>query len=545
MHHSRSGLDAASCGFEVILEDNRPSFALCRFWPGNGMRIRAARAISPGVWCNIACTYDGSSRAAGMRLYINGEPVECEVIRDNLYRDILYDQAEAGKDNVEDAHLGLAGRYNDPSLSESVLDEFKFFDRELSPVEIRLAVGATDYSKPEEWFSWWLREKDESWMKQLAELQALRDRENKMAMSVREIMVMKEMPGPRRPTFVLKRGQFDARGEEVHPDTPAGIFPFPPEFPRNRLGYAKWLVDRRNPLTARVFVNRVWQMFFGRGIVVTAEDFGTQGRVPSHPELLDWLAVWFMDHGWNVKQLCRLIALSASYQQSSLVRPELLQKDPENRLLSRGPHQRLSAEQLRDNALFVSGLLVPEIGGAPVKPYQPAGLWEDTGTQHEYVQDHGAKLYRRSIYTFWRRTLPPPSMSVFDAPSREFCNVRRNKSQSPMQALVLFDDPQFMEAARVLASRLVLEYPQSDVDRMAVAYRLLTSKEASPETLRVLVNLLQDERQNFQAERRDAAILCFSNGEHPADRTLPRAEVAATTVAVRALLALDDCVMKP
>jgi hypothetical protein len=546
VHNSRAGLDAGSMGYELLLEDTRPSFALCHFWPGNAMRVRGVKPLPLGWWTHVAVTYDGSSRAAGMRLYVNGQAVEQEIVRDNLYKDIVYDEVFMDKDSVQAATLTLAGRHNDRSLSAALVDEFKAYNCELSPVEIRLDAGLARDPESREWFEWWLREIDESWRRTSADLKQLRNEENTIAGRAGEIMVMREQPGDRRATHVLERGHFEAKGEPVVPGTPESVMPFPEDLPRDRLGLAKWLVDRQNPLTARVQVNRVWQMFMGRGLVVTSEDFGLQGQQPSHPELLDWLAVWFMDNGWDMKALCKLISLSATYRQSSLpVQMEMLTDDPENVRLARGPRQRLTAEQLRDNALAVSGLLDRRILGAPVMPYQPAGLWEDSGTQHNYTQSKGADLYRRSVYTFWRRTLPPPSMSVFDAPTREYCKTRRDKSSNPLQALVLFNDPQFLEAARVLAEKLVREFPGDDAGRVRRAHRLLTSREADAWRVALFSRLLAEERLHFKAVPAEADDVRRKNGESPPDETLSAVEVAATTLLVRALLASDDCVMKP
>lgn len=547
VHHSRAGLDAGSRGYEVLIEDGKISFALCHFWPGNAIRIRTRQELPLNQFTLVTATYDGSSRAAGMRLYINGLPADYEVVRDNLYKDITYTNIFIMKDAVDESMLGLGGRKNDRFLTDATVDDFRLYDRELSAPEVRLITGSGGEVQQKEWFEWYLREKDEAWKAKTAELKALRDEENAISMKMREVMVMRELPeNARRETHVLARGNYETPGERVGPDVPASVFAFPAELPRTRLGYAQWLVDRRNPLTARVFVNRVWQQFFGRGIVVTSEDFGMQGQLPSHPELLDWLATWFMDNGWDVKGLCRLIVLSGTYRQSSQpATMELLNHDPENRLLARGPRTRLSAEQLRDNALFVSGLLNTRFGGLPAKPYQPAGLWEDAGTQHTYEQSTGADLFRRSLYTFWRRTLPPPAMTVFDAPTREFCKARREKSATPLQALVLFNDPQFLEAARTLAEKLVRDHPSDDVQRVQHAFRLLTSKAISPEMSGVLVKLLHESRVRYRAAPQEADDVRRKNGEAPVDDSLDAAEVAATTLLTRALLAYDECVVKP
>lgn len=546
MHHSRAGLDAASRGYEVLLENDRPSFALCHFWPGNAVRIRATHAIPINEWTQLAVTYDGSSRAAGMHIYVNGQLAETEVIRDNLYKDILYNDDLSEKDKVERDHLAIGGRYNDNAIKDAVVDGFYFFDRELSAAEMGMLAGISTTSRPDAWFAWWLREIDPAWKNQAAKLRALRDEENALSMKVREIMVMKERPGARRPTPVLTRGKYDAPGKPVEPGTPESIFPFPTDYSRDRIGYAKWLTDPRNPLTARVFVNRVWQMFFGRGIVSTSEDFGMQGQLPTHPELLDWLAVDFVERGWNVKDLCRSIALSATYRQSSIpADAKLMKDDPENRLLARGPRLRLTAEQMRDNALAVSGLLNRKVGGEPVKPYQPAGVWEESGTQHDYAQSHGPDLYRRSLYTFWRRTMPPPSMTVFDAPTREFCRSRRDKSATPLQALVVFDDVQIIEAARVLAEKLVREFPSDDAARARKAWRLLTGQQPNDSQLAVLTRLLAAQRAHYAAAADEARELLHKNGETQPDDKLPATEVAATTLLARALFGYDECLMKP
>ena len=547
IHHSRAGLDAGSLGYELILEEGRPSFALCHFWPGNAMRIRTKKPLPLNQWTHMLATYDGSSKAGGMQLYINGMPADIDVVRDNLYKDIRYEAAFIGKDAVEEGMLGLAGRHNDRTLADSWVDDFVVYGCELTPAEVRIVAGLDMPLHDTEWFAWWLRDHDPAWKKATAEIAELRREENELSETMQEVMVMREMPDShKRETHILTRGRFDAPAEKVEPTMPDKIFSFPPDLPRNRLGLAQWLVDRRNPLTSRVFVNRIWQMFFGRGIVTTSEDFGVQGQLPTHPELLDWIAVDFMDSGWNIKALCKSIALSATYRQSSIpAKVELLKEDPENRLLARGPRVRLTAEQIRDNALAISGLLDRRVGGEPVMPYQPAGLWEDSGTQHEYTQSKGADLWRRSLYTFWRRTLPPPAMTLFDAPTREFCKARREKSATPLQALVLFNDPEFLEPARVLAENLVREFPSDDAARCVKAFRLFTGKMPEQAQTDVLVRMIQDSRKSFQANPTEAANLRTNNGETPVDASLDAAEVAATTIMARALIGYDETVMKP
>lgn len=546
---ARSGIDSASKGFELILEEGgRLAFALVHFSPGNEIRIRARQPLAINEWTHVAATYDGSSRASGLALYINGERIDAEVIRDNLYRDIVYRSEwgdEVGKDSV-DLAFALAGRYNDSSYRNGHMDEFAFYDCELSAPEVRQLAGLPDTSKDEDWFAWYMRERDPETIKMHKELKHFRERENQLSGKAVELMVMKEWEGPRKATHILNRGQYNEPKEEVLPNTPASLFAMSKDMPRNRLGLAQWLTDRKNPLTSRVAVNRIWQMFFGRGLVLTAEDFGTQGQYPSHPELLDWLAIHFMDSGWDVKALCKEIVLSSTYRQSSVpVNQAWLKDDPENRWLSHGPRHRLGAEQVRDMALATSGLLVPTIGGKSTRPYQPEGLWEEAGTQHVYHQEHGAALYRRSMYTLWRRTLPPPTMSIFDAPTREFCKVRRDRTATPLQALVLMNDPQFIEAGRVLATALVKKHPQSPENRVMDAFRLLTSQRPTEEQKATLTRYLKSEVENCAKDPKAAEQLLKNNGEKAPDLTLPAAEVAGTTMMIRLLFGFSETTMKP
>jgi hypothetical protein len=295
-------------------------------------------------------------------------------------------------------------------------------------------------------------------------------------------------------------------------------------------------------LTARVAVNRIWQIFFQRGLVATAEDFGSQGMPPSHPELLDWLARHFIDSGWNVQELCQLIALSSTYRQASRPHdPATLARDPDNVLLARGPRGRLPAEMIRDNALAISSLLARKIGGQSVFPYQPAGVWEESGTNQTYRQSKGEGLYRRSMYTFWRRTSPPPTMTTFDAPSREWCLARRERTATPLQSLVLLNDPQFVEAARVLAEKL-MEQPTL-ADRITTAFRLATSRRPSSKELDVLARLFNEQKDRF-AKNPDRAEALLKIGDSPRNAKRPSVEHAALTVVVQAVMNLDDCVTK-
>ena len=366
--------------------------------------------------------------------------------------------------------------------------------------------------------------------------------------SISSAMVMRDS-SEMRPTYLLERGLFDQQGEEVSAGLPEALPDLPADAPKNRLGLARWLVAADHPLTARVTVNRFWQSIFGTGIVKTAENFGSQGDLPSHPRLLDWLATQFVQSGWNVKDFHRLLVTSATYRQSSRVSPELLQRDPENRLLARGPRFRLPAEAIRDSALATSGLLVGTIGGPSVRPYQPKGLWEEvsfgikTYGAQQYEQDHGEALYRRSMYTFWKRSCPPPSLATFDAPDREICTVRRERTNTPLQALVLLNDPIYVEAARSLAQRVMREGGDSNTERAAYAFRMATGRRPTAAESAVLLEELQERLIEFTQDR-EAATRLLAIGDSKADTSLEVGELAAWTMVARLVLNLDETITK-
>ncbi|HEY8506099.1 MAG TPA: DUF1549 and DUF1553 domain-containing protein, partial [Gemmataceae bacterium] len=379
------------------------------------------------------------------------------------------------------------------------------------------------------------------------ELDELEKRRKALDDSIPTTLVFKERAEP-KPAHLLNRGEYDQKREEVGRAVPAFLPPLPEGAPLNRLGFAQWLVHPSQPLTARVAVNRFWQQCFGTGIVKTSEDFGVQGEPPSHPQLLDWLAVRFREDGWDVKRLMRLLVTSAAYRQSAGATPEKLAKDPENRLLSRGPRFRLDAEQIRDQALFVSGLLVERLGGPSVKPPQPPGLWEAVGYTRSntanFVPDTGhEKVHRRSVYTFWKRTAPPPEMSGLDAPSREACTVRRERTNTPLQALMLLNDPQFVEAARALAERALREGGSTPEDRAAYMFRLATARPPEPAELRELVAAFGELRANYRKKIESAREL-IKVGELPPDPAFPPDELAAWTMVANVILNLDEVLNK-
>ncbi len=383
--------------------------------------------------------------------------------------------------------------------------------------------------------------------------QAAKERLAKLTKSLADVenavpvtLVMDE--GKPRDTFILLRGVYDQFGEKVTAATPAALPSMPSDLPRNRLGLARWLVDPKNPLPARVTVNRFWQMLFGTGLVRTAEDFGSQGEPPSHPALIDWLAAEFISSGWDMKAMLRLLVTSATYRQSSKLTPAARERDPDNRLLARGPRFRLQGEFVRDQALAASGLLVAKIGGPSVKPYHPPGLYEQVVNQKDnpkatYTQDKGEDIHRRSLYTYWKRSVPNPAMLLFDAPFRETCTLRRPRTNTPLQALNLLNDPTYVEAARLLAQRMILEGGGSIESRITHGFRLLTARPPRTAEMAILKASLERTLREFQADPAGAASL-LKVGEATADAKLNVAELAAYTSLASTLLNLDEAVMK-
>lgn len=416
------------------------------------------------------------------------------------------------------------------------------------PAEIRKMIEAgAEGRKPKDartlksYFLSHLRER-RVWGEKVAKLQS---EKRAIVARIPTSMVMSDMEAP-RDTFMLLRGEYQKQGEKVTAAVPAFLPPLPPNAPHNRLGFAQWLVDPANPLTARVAVNRFWQSYFRTGLVKTADDFGSQGEPPSHPELLDWLATAFVQSGWNVKAMQKTIVMSATYRQSSKVAPKLHERDPENRLLARGPRFRLPAEVIRDCALSAAGLLTFNLGGPPVKPYQPEGLWEQLSVidnQKLYVLSKGDDLWRRSVYTYWKRTAPPPAMTTFDAPTREYCVVRRGRSSTPLQALVLLNDETFTEASRRLAERMLHEGGSEPSKRIAAGFRLAASREPRAAEIDVLRAGLERRLTAYQRDRAAAEKL-LATGEAPRDKSLDAAELAAYTTVASVILNLDEVITK-
>lgn len=537
IHRSRSWTDAGSQGYQLLLKKGKLSWSLVHFWPGDAISILAIEPMDIGRFNHIVVTSDGSSDAAGLSLYIDGRPVPTEVIKDNLYKGITGGGPGA---------LTIGERFRDNGLAGGTVDEVNVFNRCLTPLEVAhlhdgVSLDRARADAPQSLSAFYFATQDEPVAAAHADLVAARAALAKVENGVGEIMAMREMESPRQ-TFILERGAYDRRGEQVSPGTPAAVLPFDPALPNNRLGLAQWVTDEANPLAARVAVNRLWMQVFGKGLVGTPGDFGNQGLAPTHPGLLDALALDFIDSGWNTKAMLRRMVLSATYQQQSGVSEDMWSVDPDNRWLARGPSRRLTAEMMRDQALAASGLLIEHVGGAGVFPYQPAGLWKEKSGS-TYPQGKGDALYRRSLYTWWKRTSPPPSMMIFDAAKRDICIAQRGSTSTPLQALVLLNDVQFVEAARVLAERAWRAGGGDAEASVAFAFRALTGRQPNDTEVSVLVALFQSQRQAMAANPASAAALA-ATGEQPRDESLDAVDIAALTATCSTIMSADAATMQ-
>jgi len=496
LHRSYAWTDAASQGYQLLVEDGRLTFALVHFWPGDAIAIRTRAEFPLGRFAHVAATYDGSLRAAGLALYLDGVRAECEVVRDNLTRTIA---------SGDPGWPTLAQRFRDNGLAGGAIDALALYDVELSALEVaRLAGGA--HAGEEEIRAHLFVTHDARAAELRSALLDARRARAELRERIPEIMVQRD-DAPVRTTYVLRRGRYDDpdRAQAVEARTPAVLGALATDGPADRLDLARWLVAPENPLAARVVVNRAWQLLFGRGLVETAENFGVQGALPTHRELLDTLALDLVASGWDLRALLRRIVTSATYRQDSRVEPATRERDPANELLGRYPARRLSAEQIRDLALAASELLVRDVGGPSVRPWQPPGLWSFTAAG-DYVPDEGVGRHRRSLYTFWKRTAPPPNLTLFDAARREVCVARRSSTNTPQQALVLLNDPQFVECAGALAS-LVLAVVNDEAGRVAQLFRRLVGRWPEAAESRELTLLRTDARAAYEADPGSAEAL--------------------------------------
>jgi hypothetical protein len=472
-----------------------------------------------------------------LRIYVNGLPTAVDVLGKEVYKSILF-EPNIHTYGFRGLQLGVVGRII--TFKNGGIDEFRVFDKELSPLEVLhlyspKASTKAIAQKPSYVDNHYVLQRKIS-DPQYREVKFWRDSLTHVLDRIPEIMVMGDLPKPRK-TFVLDRGVYDSPTDEVQPAALGAVLPYTDKYPKNRLGLTQWLFNEENPLTARVIVNRIWAMHFGEGLVKTPDDFGNQGALPTNPGLLDYLAVSFVESGWDMKQLHKQIMLSATYQQSSVIRPELYEKDPENDWLARGPSFRLSAEMIRDNALSVSGLLMEKRGGKSAFPYQPAGLWDEISSKpwrYKYLQEPGEGLYRRSLYTVWKRTSPPPTMLIFDATDRTFCTVKRRSTSTPLQALVLLNDPQMIEAARVLAEKIITQESQTD-RQLGKAFRTLLGRQPDAKEKKMMSDFYKNQKEKY-ALRKNDAIAYLDTGDSERNHDLDPAETAALAFVINGLM---------
>jgi hypothetical protein len=542
---SRALDDPEGKGFALFLKDGHLAANLLQRWLDDGVRVESEEAVPLNRWSHVALTYDGSRLASGVRLYLDGQPLKIKVLLD--YMNQPFDAKQP---------LRIGGGLGPASRFRGLIAEVRAYRSALTAEEAavlalpdpinplaRIPVPQLTPAQSAKLRGCFLdRYAPETLRSAHTELLDLREERERFVDNLPTVMVMQDSPAARE-THILLRGAYDRPGPRVDAGVPSVLPPLPAAAPDNRLGLAKWMVDPSNPLTARVAVNRFWQNIFGVGLVKTVEDFGSQGEWPSHPELLDWLATEFVRTGWDIKAIQKTIVMSAAYRQSSKVNPELLQKDPENRLLARGPRLRLPAEMVRDQALAISGLLVDKIGGPSVKPYQPAGLWKELSGGDDYKPDTGEGLHRRSLYTYWKRTAPPPMMMNFDAAGREACVVRESRTNTPLQALNLMNDVTYLEAARKMAERMMLEGGAAPASRIAYGFALATARRPSPREAEILASSFSYYRDAFQSAPQDAARF-LSQGEAPRNQQLDVRELAAYSAVASLILNLDSAVTK-
>jgi hypothetical protein len=533
-------------GWDAFVQSRRVSMHMVHAWPDDAFKVVAEAQLPADAWTRVTLAYDGSGKAEGVKVYYDGKPQKLGFETNKFKRNSI-------KTPVP---LTIGSRTPGSSAHGVGLAEFVIHGRALSEAEVRgasLAATLAEIVKlpPAErakaaagLYDWWLGSQDEAFVAATkaataveSEIAAIRGRG-----TIAHVMAEKPQPPM---AHILDRGEYDKRKEQVTADTPAALPAFPANLPRNRLGLAKWLLAAEHPLTARVTVNRFWQEVFGTGLVKTAGDFGITGDLPSHPELLDWLAVDFRESGWDVKRLFKQMLTSAAYRQAAITTPEKIAADRDNRLLSRGPRFRMDAEMIRDQALAASGLLVRKVGGRSVRPYQPEGVWEavampESNTKR-YVPDTGEDLYRRSLYWFWKRSAPPASLDIFNAPAREICTVKRERTNTPLQALVTLNDPQFVEANRALAD-LALEQPGDDAARFDFVARRLLARPLEVDEREVVGASLARLAEHYAAHPDDAAKLVAVGASKARSADLPR--LAAWTMLVNQLSNLDEVLCK-
>ena len=546
---SRAGAgDQGEVGWGLYLEDGKLRFNMSTRVLDDGVAAETTTDAMLNRWQHVVATYDGSKTPTGIQIYVDGRPEELAPLNDLV----------GNRLSVRRFPLRIGASGSDKPRFQGQLADVRIYGRVLTRPEAAAAAVPESLSEiaalsPDQRSTAQTDKLRLAFLDQYAPpaiqeagraVAGLERQRDELWATLPPVMVMEENDA-RRPPFRLNRGSCANPAEDVFPGVPSVLPPLPDGVEANRLSFARWLVDPDHPLTARVTVNRFWQMYFGTGLVKTAENFGVQGEYPSHPELLDWLATSFIDSGWDVKALQRVIATSAAYRQSSKMTPDEFERDPENRMVSRGPRLRLAAQMIRDQALAVSGLLVEKVGGPSVKPYQPEGRWADMveGGYGDYELSDGDDIYRRSLYTFWKRTLGPPTMMTFDSSTRETCIVRTGRTNTPLQALNLMNDVTYVEAARRLAERMMTEGGEAPGEQIGYGYLLSTAHRPSPQAQAILMQGYRQHLERYQADRA-AALELVSQGESSRDETLDVAELASLTMVANLILNFDGTITK-
>lgn len=533
-------------GWDLFFSDGRPATHLISKWPENAIKVVSRQMLPAHEWSHVVVTYDGSAKPEGFKIYVNGkvteQDVEAKTLTESTHADVT---AKIGRRSPGDVYDGMVDDLSFYRRALTAREAASLASANMANILLKIPAAERTPAQQKQIVQLWSMENDRSYKTLSDNLTQLSRDKQKLDQSITTVMVMKEMAKP-RPAYVLIRGQYDHHGEEVKAAIPKFLPPLPKGAPNNRLGFAEWVVSPSNPLTARVTVNRLWERLFGTGIVETSEDFGTRASFPSHPELLDWLATEFVDRHWDLKAMMKEMLMSATYRQSSDYSRWSAQHDPENRLLSRGPRFRLPGEVLRDQALAAAGLLKEKIGGPSVRPYQPDGVWDELnvyGNLRNYKHDKGDNLYRRSLYTIWKRTAAPPDMTLFDVPTRETCRVRRSRTDTPLQALAMLNDITYVEAARALGQRMILEGGPSAESRLDVAYQAVLGRKPRPNETRILAQAINRDLAHYEAHPDDAKKL-LSEGDSPVNPKIHPPELAAYMITASTILNLDEALTK-
>lgn len=532
-------------GFHVyLMPSGQLQITMAHAAPSNAITKLSKIKAPKGQWIQLTMSYNGSGKAEGMKLFLNGNELEMETEIDQLDKDIFY------KNSIKKPIGIMVGAWwRGNGLKDGMIDDLVIFNREVTPFEIVIMAGKNRWNSIVNKSPNQLNNNEIAILKKyfnsieisknytLKEWVKLKKEYDDSLENIPELMIMRESK-PKQ-AYILARGNYDSPTQKVFPNTPEKILPFPKNLPKNRLGLAQWLTQKDNPLTARVAVNRLWQQIFGVGLVKTSEDFGNQGELPANLKLLDYLAVYFQENNWDIKKIMKLMVMSATYRQSSIFTKELYQKDPENRLLARGPANRLTAEMIRDNALFAAGILKNEIGGKSIKPYQPAGLWEINNTS--YIPDSTNDVYKRSMYIVAKRSVMNPTLATFDGSSRSYCETRRQKTNTPLQALVTQNDPTFLEASKILGEQMAKE---NNVKQSIInTYRKLTGKTPTEKELNILIDFQNKQVQKFSTNK--SKIIGWQNaGFYKLDKSIDPIKIIANANVASLIMNSDASLIK-